>query len=83
MRDNNGLGGGTMNKELFLTLVGMSEEQALSEAAKINLNPKEIESFHNGKDFIDKYDELETEESRRKVVLKLIAYGLIKRNGGK
>lgn len=83
MRDNNGLGGGTMNKELFLTLVGMTEEQALSEATKINLNPKEIESFHNGKDFIDKYDELETEESRRKVVLKLIAYGLIKRNGGK
>ena len=83
MRDNNGLGGGTMNKELFLTLVGMSEEQALSEEAKINLNPQEIESFHNGKDFIDKYDELETEESRRKVVLKLIAYGLIKRNGGK
>lgn len=56
MRDNNGLGGGTMNKELFLTLVGVTEEQALSEAAKINLNPKEIESFHNGKDFIDKYD---------------------------
>ena len=83
MRDNNGLGGGTMNKELFLTLVGMSEEQALSEAAKINLNIQEIESFHNGKDFIDKYDELETEESRRKVVLKLITYGLIKRNGGK
>ena len=83
MRDNNGLGGGTMNKELFLTLVGMSEEQALSEAAKINLNTQEIEPFHNGKDFIDKYDELETEESRRKVVLKLIAYGLIKRNGGK
>ena len=83
MRDNNGHGGVTMNKELFLTLVGMSEEQALSEEAKINLNPQEIESFHNGKDFIDKYDELETEESRRKVVLKLIAYGLIKRNGGK
>ncbi len=83
MRDNNYLGGGTMNKELFLTLIGMSEEQALSEAAKINLNSQEIESFHNGKDFIDKYDELETEESRRKVVLKLIAYGLIKRNGGK
>ena len=83
MRDNNGLGGGTMNKELFLTLVGMTEEQALSEATKINLNPKEIESFHNGKDFIDKYDELKMEESRRKVVLKLIAYGLIKRNGGK
>ena len=77
------LGGGTMNKELFLTLVGMSEEQVLSEAAKINLNTQEIESFHNGKDFIDKYDELETEESRKKVVLKLIAYGLIKRNGGK
>ena len=83
MRDNNGLGGGTMNKELFLTLVGMSEEQVLSEAAKINLNTQEIESFHNGKDFIDKYDELEIEESRKKVVLKLIAYGLIKRNGGK
>lgn len=83
MRDNNGLGGGTMNKELFLTLVGVTEEQALSEAAKINLNPKEIEAFHNGKDFIDKYDELKMEESRRKVVLKLIAYGLIKRNGGK
>ena len=83
MRDNNGHGGGTMNKELFLTLVGMSEEQALSEAAKINLNTQEIESFHNGKDFLDKYDELETEESRKKVVLKLIAYGLIKRNGGK
>ena len=72
-----------MNKELFLTLVGVTEEQALSEATKINLNPKEIETFHNGKDFIDKYDELETEESRRKVILKLIAYGLIKRNGGK
>ena len=71
-----------MNKELFLTLVGMTEEQALSEAEKMNLNPKEIESFNSGKDFIDKYDELETEESRKKVVLKLIAYGLIKRNGG-
>ena len=51
--------------------------------ATSNLNPKEIEAFHNGKDFIDKYDELKMEESRRKVVLKLIAYGLIKRNGGK
>ena len=51
MRDNNGHGGVTMNKELFLTLVGMSEEQVLSEAAKINLNTQEIESFHNGKDF--------------------------------
>lgn len=72
-----------MNKELFLRLFGMTEEQIISEAAKINLNPKEIESFHNGKDYIDKYDELETEESRKKVVLKLIAYWLIKRNGGK
>ena len=72
-----------MNKELFLTLVGMTEERALPEAGEINLNPKEIESFNNGKNFIDKYDELETEESRKKVVLKLITYGLIKRNGGK
>lgn len=72
-----------MNKELFLTLVGMKEEQALSEAEKINLNTKESESFHKGKDFIDKYDELETEESRKKVALKLISYELIKRNGGK
>lgn len=76
-------GGRSMNKELFLRLFGMTEEQIISEAAKINLNPKEIESFHNGKDYIDKYDELETEESRKKVVLKLIAYWLIKRNGGK
>ena len=74
MKENNGLGGRTMNKELFLKLVGVTEEQALSEAAKINLNPKKIETFHNGKNFIDKYDELETEESRRKVILKIIAY---------
>lgn len=72
-----------MNKEVFLKLVGMTEKQVLLEEKKINLNPKEFESFHNGKNFIDKYDELETEESRRKVVLKLIAYGLVRRNGGK
>ena len=53
MRDNNGLGGGTMNKELFLTLVGMSEEQVLSEAAKINLNTQDLETFYNGKDYRD------------------------------
>ena len=72
-----------MNKELFLRLFGMTEEQIISEATKTNLNNKEIGTFDKGKDYIDKYDELENEESRKKVVLKLIAYWLIKRNGGK
>ena len=72
-----------MNKELFLRLFGMTEEQVISEAAKTNLNYKELAAFDKGKDFIDKNDELESEESKKKVVLKLIAYWLIKRNGDK
>lgn len=72
-----------MNKELLLKLIGMPEEQVFHEVAKIDLNSKEYETFDKGKGFIDKYDELENEDSRKRVILELISYALKKKNGGK
>ena len=72
-----------MNKEIALGLINMTEQQVIETAAKINLNSKELEILKKGKDFLDKYNELESQESRNDVVLKLLAYGLLKTNNKK
>ena len=69
-----------MNKETALALINMTEQQVLKTAAKMNLNLKESEVLEKGKEFIDKFNELENQELRNNVILKLIAYGLIKTN---
>ena len=67
-----------MNKETALALINMTEQQVLETAAKMNLSFKESEVLEKGKEFIDKFNELENQELRNNVILKLIAYGLIK-----
>lgn len=72
-----------MNKETALALINMTEQQVLETAAKMNLKPKESEVFEKGKEFIDKFNELESQKSKNDVVLKLLAYGLLKTNNKK
>lgn len=71
-----------MNDKL-IELMAMSSTELLSEIAKQNYNMKELEAFNKGKELVDKFSELNNEESSKKVSLGLIAYILYKRNGGK
>lgn len=71
-----------MNDKL-IELLNMSSTELLSEISKQNYNVKELEAFNKGKELVDKFSKLNSEESSKKVSLGLIAYILYKRNGGK
>lgn len=71
-----------MNKEILLNLLGLTEEAIVEEVSKYNLSVKEIETFNEGKEFGEKIAEL-NDLSKRKVILSLIYYGLINKNGSK
>ena len=71
-----------MNDKL-IELMSMSSTELLSEIEKQNYNMKELEIFNKGKELVDKFSELNNEESSKKVSLGLIAYIIYKRNGGK
>ena len=71
-----------MDKKILLNILGLTEEQIIQEAAKINLSIKELEVFNNGKKFLDNYNELNNKELQNRVTLKLIEYGFSKRYGG-
>lgn len=66
-----------MNKEMLLNIIGMTEDKVIEKASKLNMDDIEEYTFIKGKDFIDKYNELDNKNARDKVILKLIAYGLI------
>lgn len=72
-----------MNIDLLLKSIGITKEQVLLEVPKINLNFKEEETFKKGIEFINKFNEIETEVSRKNVIMKIIFYELIRRNGEK
>jgi len=72
-----------MNKEILQFLTGMTEEQIISSAKSIGLDTSEEEAFKDGIDFLDKYLELEDNNSQQRVILKLLSYGILKNKGGK
>ena len=71
-----------MNKEMLQFLTGMTEEQILNEAKNIGLDTREEEALNKGKDFFDKYMKLDNANSQKRVILTLIAYGIINNNKG-
>ena len=72
-----------MYKELLLNFFGMTEEQVIQEASKINLDFQEVEVFNKGNDFVDEYMKLKNCDLEKRVILKIIAFQLAKRNRGK
>jgi len=72
-----------MNKEILQFLTGMTEEQIINSAKSIGLDTSEEEAFKDGIDFLDKYLELEDNNSQQRVILKLLSYGILKNKGGK
>lgn len=67
-----------MNNQILLNIVGIAtEEQAIKEASKINLNFEELEAFDKGEKFVDKFQKLTNEEQGR-VIIKLVAYEILK-----
>lgn len=72
-----------MFKQLLLNYIGMTEDQIIQESSEIVLNTKETEVFNKCNDFIDEYKKLKNQDLKRRVILKIIAYQLDKRNRGK
>jgi len=69
-------------KELVLRMLGITEDEAINEAAKIYLTSEEKSAYDSGSDFINKYNNL-GDAAKRRVFIKIIAAELLKQNGGR
>ena len=72
-----------MKKEDILNYIGMTEQQLVEQSKQIKLFEEEIELYNKGKDFLDKYKDINNDNSRKKVTLCLMAYLISIMNGDK
>ena len=81
MRDNNGLGGGTMNNNVLWMLQSMTVDQLKKEIDNNSFVDKKLKDYDNGRKAIDGFKDIQNMD--QDVQYALLMYAIYKIKGGK
>lgn len=81
MRDNNGLGGGTMNNNVLWMLQSMTVDQLKKEIDNNSFADKKLKDYENGRKTIDGFKDIQNMD--QDVQYALLMYAIYKIKGGK
>ena len=81
MRDNNGLGGETMNNNVLWMLQSMTIDQLKKEVDNNNFVDKKLKDYENGRKTIDGFKDIQNMD--QDVQYALLMYAIYKIKGGK
>ena len=81
MRDNNGLGGGTMNNNVLWMLQSMTIDQLKKEIDNNSFANKKLKDYDNGRKTIDGFKDIQNMD--QDVQYALLMYAIYKIKGGK
>jgi len=81
MRDNNGLGGGTMNNNVLWMLQSMTTDQLKKEIDNNSFVDKKLKDYENGRKTIDGFKNIQNMD--QDVQYALLMYAIYKIKGGK
>ena len=81
MRDNNGLGGETMNNNVLWMLQSMTIDQLKKEVDNNNFVDKKLKDYVNGRKVIDVFKDIQNMD--QDVQYALLIYAMYKIKGGK
>ena len=81
MRDNNGLGGGTMNNNVIWMLQSMTVDQLKKEIDNNSFVDKKLKDYENGRKTIDDFKDIQNMD--QDVQYALLMYAIYKIKGGK
>lgn len=81
MRDNNGLGGGTMNNNVLWMLQSMTIDQLKKEIDNNSFVDKKLKDYENGRKIIDGFKNIQNMD--HDVQYALLMYAIYKIKGGK
>ena len=81
MRDNNDLGGGTMNNNVLWMLQSMTIDQLKKEVDNNNFVDKKLKDYVNGRKAIDGFKDIQNMD--QDVQYALLIYAMYKIKGGK
>ena len=81
MRDNNDLGGGTMNNNLLWMLQSMTIDQLKKEIDNNSFVDKKLKDYENGRKTIDGFKDIQNMD--QDVQYALLMYAIYKIKGGK
>ena len=81
MRDNNGLGGGTMNNNVLWMLQSMTVDQLKKEIDNNSFVDKKLKDYENGRKTIDGFKDIQNMD--QDVQYALLMYAIYKIKGGK
>ena len=81
MRDNNGLGGGTMNNNVLWMLESMTIDQLKKEIDNNSFANKKLKDYDNGRKTIDGFKDIQNMD--QDVQYALLMYAIYKIKGGR
>lgn len=81
MRDNNDLGGGTMNNNVLWMLQSMTIDQLKKEIDNNSFVDKKLKDYNNGRKAIDGFKDIQNMD--QDVQYALLMYAIYKIKGGK
>lgn len=81
MRDNNDLGGGTMNNNVLWMLQSMTIDQLKKEIDNNSFVDKKLKDYENGRKRIDGFKDIQNMDQEVKYAL--LMYAIYKIKGGK
>ena len=81
MRDNNDLGGGTMNNNVLWMLQSMTVDQLKKEIDNNSFVDKKLKDYENGRKTIDDFKDIQNMD--QDVQYALLMYAIYKIKGGK
>lgn len=81
MRDNNGLGGGTMNNNVLWMLQSMTIDQLKKEIDNNSFANKKLKDYDNGRKTIDGFKDIQNMD--QDVQYALLMYAIYKIKGGR
>ena len=81
MRDNNDLGGGTMNNNVLWMLQSMTVDQLKKEIDNNSFVDKKLKDYENGRKTIDGFKDIQNMD--QDVQYALLMYAIYKIKGGK